>query len=103
MTDLQAVELNVNACIVKINKMYKVLDLTLVSFNEAHLIEAFARVTALNASLFTFRKIREDDNDVFLYNRVDNAIINVFISELNQALFSITFLYDKKFSTITDK
>lgn len=101
MTDLQHIELNVNACIVKINKTYRVLDLKLISFNENHLIEAFGRVTALMASLDTLKKLRENDNDIFLYNRVDDAIINVFISELNQALISITFLYDKKYNCLT--
>lgn len=96
MTDLQKIELNVNACIIKINKMYKILAINLVSFKEGQLIYAFGAITSINASLVTLEKLRKNDMDIYLFNKVDEAIIDVFINELNQALFSITFLYEEQ-------
>lgn len=96
MTDLEQIELNVNACIVKINKMYKILGINLVSFKEGQLFYAFGAIMSVNASLVTLEKLRKNDMDIYLFNKVDEAIIDVFIKELNQALFSITFLYEEQ-------
>jgi hypothetical protein len=97
MTDLQNVELNVNACISKINKMYKVIGLSLVRFEENHLINAFGTVSGIMASLGTFKKMHEGESDVYRYNVVDEGIIDVFAAELQQALDSITYLYGQKY------
>lgn len=103
MTDLKAVELNINACIFKMNKMYTVLGFSLVTFDESRLIEAYGRVVGLISSLDTFKKLHHNDIDIYIYNNVDDAIISVFFAELNQARNSIFFLYDKKYSAPTNE
>jgi hypothetical protein len=68
----------------------EVVGLTLVRFEEKNLINAFGSVIGIVASLDTFKLMCREETDPYRYNTVDEGIINVFKTELNQALNTIT-------------